>query len=405
MIRVYITPLDDNGDFADEIDISSYVDMNSIGKIKRSLDNSAYDIGVFRYNNMSLKLHNSSGRFSEVGNLRSIFRTRRAGSKVRVTWAPDFAPICGVAVCGECVLSEEVDVYKGVLNDDATRMTVDDQIADFQVLSYESQLSKVMVPYGDLSGSDTLKDLLYKTLNQAEITKYLQVLESNLNLMVDYIPDDLTWFDLKTGKEAIEALLLVSNSVLYCEGDVLKVVGRMPSADIQKSFYGQASNMGNENIFQIENFRTGQNRILNVLRWKDGGMGAAVNYESVGRWGAFPKDLDVEFVTDNAKQSSSAASIVNEFKEPKRELELATILEPDALGLKFLDRVNIDYPTVWESSGKYFPVVGVTKIGDIESPLPHIMWDLRINQDRDFKIMGIEVDLKSEMITYNLREV
>lgn len=403
MIRVYITPFDDFGEFGTEMDVTPYVDLSSIGKIKRGLDNSTYDIGVFRYNNLSLKLHNSGGKFSEVENLRSIFRTRRAGSKVRVTWAPDFPPVCGIAVCGEAVLSEEIDIYNGVLNDDATQVSIDDQIIPFQVLSSESQLSKIMVPYEDLSGSDTLKDILFKILDQVEVTRYLTVLTGNLSLTVNYIVDDLTWFENRTGKEAIERILLVSNSVLYCDGNTLKAVGRSPGGSVVKSFFGQASLLGNENIFDIPSYRTGQNRILNVVRWKEGA--AAVNVESIGRWGAFPKELDVEFVSDSTKQTSSAESIVNEFKAPKKELEMQTVLGPEVIALKFLDRVDIDYPTIAASAGKYLPVVGLTKIGDIESPLPHIMWDLQITQDLNFKIMGMEIDLKTEMIAYNLREI
>lgn len=404
MIRIYLQPFDDAGMFGEEIEVTSDVDRDALGKIKRSLGDTTYDIGILRYNNLSLKLQNWHGKYSDVDNLKSVFRFRRSGSKVRVTWAPAAPAICGIAVCGESILSEEVTIYRGILNDDASVMDADDQIMHFDVLSYDSQFSKVIVPYSDLSGSDTLKDILVKILDQAAITRYATVDSEDINLEVDYIPDDLTWFENKTGKEAIEKILLVSNSVLYIDQDSIIATGRTPSDEVKESFFGQNSAIGNENITGINDFRNGNNRIINFVRWQDSSVSES-NGESIGKWGVFLKELDVEFVTDSDKQSQSAESIVDEFKEPKKELRLETFITADSIELKFLDKVDIDYPTVVEASGKYLPVVGLTQIGDFESPLPRSLWDFNLNQDQKFKIMGIEVDLKRELISFDLRGI
>lgn len=403
MIRIYLTPFQDDGSFGSEIEITSKVDIGSLGKVKRSLSNSTYDIGVLRYNSLNLKLHNSQGEFSDVDNLRSVFRFRRSGSKIRITWAPAEPAICGNAICGETILAEEVTIFRGILNDDASKMDIKDQILEFNVLSYDSQFAKVLVPYADLSGGDTLKDILVKILNQDQITKYCDVDEDNINLQIDYIPDDITVYEDLTGQEAIEKIMLAANSIIYVEDDVLKACGREAGETVVHHFYGQSSPRGNENIFSIGDFRNGQNRIINFVRWKDG---AAIRSPgSIESWGAFLKELSIDFVTNSGKQELTAQSIVDEFKDPKREMRVETILDAKTVELRFLNRVDIDYPSVVDSAGKYLPIVGLAKIGDVESPLPNILWDFRMSQDQPLKIMGMEIDLKKEMISFELRAI
>lgn len=402
MIRIYLTPFQDSGEFGDEIEITNDVDLGSLGKIKRSLDNSTYDIGVLRYNNLNLKLQNSHGKYSDVLNLRSVFRFRRSGSKIRVTWAPGPPAICGVAICGQTILSEEVNIFRGILNDDAAKMSADDQIIQFIALSYDSQFSKLIVPFADLDAGDTLKDVLVKILDQPAMTRYATIDPDNFDLQVNYVIDDLSWFENKTAKEAVEKILLAANSVVFVEDESIKTRGRITTEDVMFSFFGQASTLGNENIASIDDFRNGQNRLINFIRWRDEGE-ALRDDESITKWGASLKEIDCEFVTNGVKQLQTATSILGEFAQPKKELSLGALMDADTIELKFLDRVDIDYPTVFKPSGKYVPIIGLTKVGDLDSPLPHILWDFWLAQDENFKIMGIELDLKNEKVTFDLR--
>lgn len=404
MIRVYLTPLDDLGGFSSEIEITNYVDLSSIGSVKRSLDNSTYDIGLLRYNNLTLKLHNASGKFSDVESLTSVFRYSRSGSKVRVTWAPGPTLVCGMFICGEAILSEEVDIYRGILNDDTAKMNANDQIVSFQVLSYESQISKVLVPFDELETGDWLSDVLYKTLNQAPITRYAAVVEADINLHVDYEIDDIAWFENKTGKEAVEKILQVSNSILYFDETGFKASGREPSESVAMHFYGQASLIGNENIVDIREFRDGRNRVINHVRWGDEGAAAQGPF-SIDKWGVYTKELSADFITDPAKQLVSAEAIVEEFENPQKEFELVGLLGADTIGLKFKDRIDIDYPTVVVPASLQLPVVGVAKIGAIETPLPGVLWEFQLTQEENFKIMEIEMDLKKELISFGLRRI
>lgn len=403
MIAVYLTPLDDLGGFGEEVEITSDVELSSVGKIRRALDNSTYDIGILRYNSLNLKLFNSQGKYSDIDNLNSIFRYRRSGSKIRITWAPGPPLYCGMFNCGEAILSEEVTIYRGIINDDAAKMAIDEQIIELAVLSYDSQFSKILVPFSSLVLGDSLKEILFKILNQTAVTDYLTVDVDNFEFEIDYDPDDLAWFENRTGKEAIEKILLAANSVIFIEDDVLYTSSRAPSAEVEKTFYGQASQIGNENILNMQDFRWGHNRVINLVRWKDGA--ASSDPFSVERWGASPKDIDAEFVTNLTNQESTAASIVTEFKNPKKEFTLSTPLDVDAVGLSFLDRVNADYPTVVQAAGRFLPIVGLTEIGDIQSPLPKTLWDFKLDTEEHFKIMSIDIDPKSEIISFGLRGV
>lgn len=403
MIRFYLTPFLDSGEFGSEIEISKDVDLGGIGKIKRSLDNSDFDIGVLKYNSLTLKLMNRHGKYSDVDNVNSIFRWNRSGSKIRVTWAPAENAICGIVVCGEALLSEEVVIYRGILNDEASAMGVADQIINFQVLSYDSLFSKVIVPFSALDSADFLSEILFKILNQTQITKYIVVDIDNIDLDLDYVPNSLAWFENKTGKEAIEKLLLASNSIVFIENLTLKSSGRAPGAAVAYSFFGQASDIGIENIIDIEGFRNGQNRILNFVRWKDGLVSDGSS--SVLKWGVRLKEIDIEFVTDAVKQAQTSTRIVNEFKNPKREFSISAPANQELIALPFLSRVDIDYPSIVESTGQRLPVVGLTPIGDESAPLPYSLWDFTLTQDEKFKVMGIEMDLKKEILSFQLRAI
>lgn len=409
MIRIYLTPFNDFGEFSDEIEVTADVDVGSIGKVRKQLDNSDYDIGILKFGSISLKLQNSTGKYSDVYNLQSIFRFRRGGSKVRVTWAPALPAICGLAVCGQTILAEEVDLFNGILNDDTSTMSLSDQIILFQALSFDSIFDNIVVPFDLLDDTDLMSDILFKTLDQDAFTSYVGLDAGRINLAVDFIPDDLTNFQDQTGTEAIKAILSAANSVIYFEDGFLNVEGREPSEDVKMHFYGQASSIGSENILAITDFRNGQNRIMNFVRLSSNSEDAPVisvqDKNSIDKWGVRSKDVSIEFATDEAKVKQSLHGILGEFKFPRREFLVDASMDAGTLALKLLDQVDFDYPPIAEKSGKFFPVVGVTKIGDPDYPLPYTTWDFKLYQEEKFKIMGFELDLKKEIISLSVRGV
>lgn len=409
MIRVYITPFDGNGnrDFGDEIEVTSDVDQSSIGNIRRFLDTTDYDVGILRYSLLKLKMRNTRGKYSTPPALSSIFQESRAASKVRVTWNIDSEnPQCGNAICGEIRLGEEIDLYNGILDDSNSKMNAGDQIENFDVLSLESTISKVECP--TISVSDYFSDAILKILNQTAITKYLTVDAGNISVTIDKQFDDVSWFSERTGKEALEKILLASNSVLYVLGTTVYVAPRTPAVSVVKTFYGQASEEGNEDILDLKEIRNGKNRIINFVRVKDS-TDVSKDADSIEDYGIKPdppKELDIPFITNSAKRTDICDSIVDEFKQPKQEFVLETVLDYENYSLVYLDRIKIDYPTPYYHSGSNFPYVDQAVVDDSSTPLPYPLWEFEIDPDQvEFKIMGFEINPKDETISFNLREI
>ena len=76
----------------------------------------------------------------------------------------------------------------------------------------------------------------------------------------------------------------------------------------------------------------------------------------------------------------------------------------DLLDLKLLDKVAIDYPTLYfPADENALPLYGVAKFG--VAKFPYGEWSLTFETTDNFKILGIETSLKKEEITFNLREV
>jgi hypothetical protein len=321
-----------------------------------------------------------------------------------VTWNIDaYNPQCGNAICGQVRLGQEVDLYNGILDDSNSKMRAGDQIVNFDILSLDSTISKVETP--TILVADYFSDALYKVLNQAAITDYLTVDAGNISCTIDRQFDDVSWFSEKTGKESIEKLLLASNSILYVEGTTVYVAPRTPGSTILKTFYGQASENGNEDILDLINIRNGQNRIINFVRFKDT-TDVSKNSDSINTYGVRLKELDIDFVTNTTKRTDICADIVGEFKDPKQEFTLETYLNYENYNLSFLNRVAVDYPTPYYNAGSAFPIVETATVGDEATPLPYSVWEFEVDPTQiNFKIMGIEINPKDETISFNLRGI
>jgi len=148
-VRVYFTPFDANGNYDDEVEVTR--DVISVGKISEVLDNTDLELGIFRVSDTMLKLRNEKGRYSEVGSDNSIFITRRARSRVRITW--DFADrdVCVGFVNVPFVLPVEVTIYKGLLDDRASKSDIDDQDINFRVFGLQNLFTGVDVPFSAIT--------------------------------------------------------------------------------------------------------------------------------------------------------------------------------------------------------------------------------------------------------------
>jgi len=403
MYRVYINPFDDDGNYTGFVDVTKYVNMTSVSDITQDIDSAEYQLGVFRYPNLQLRLNNQSGKFSDVEVVQSIFRFRRADSQVKVTYSvQEEGPYCGVVICGECFLSEEITLYTGLINDESFSTSVKNQDVTVRVLGFESVFTRNVVPFSSLSNGMLVSEAIYEILNQAGITKLLTVDVANINPDLDQAIDSVAPFATMTVKEALDKLLVTSNSVLYIRDQVVYVSNRDATVDIKKTFYGQASIDGAEEIVDIKELKNGVAKVFNFLTWSNTSL-SSTDPDSVTRYGVRKLELDYEFFTDTPKRTAIMSNIAAEFSVAKQEFILVVPVNYPRLALNLLDRVVVDYPTVYQQGEEPVPVCGVFEYG--VGVLPNALWSLTISTDENYKIVSKKIIPRTNLIEFKVRKI
>ncbi len=137
-LRVYISPFDTTGNYTAYTEVTEDVVTTDL-KVKRKIDSSDFNVGIFKYNSIPLLLDNTAALFSDVDNIRSMFSYKRANSKVKLTW--DMATEgyqCGLSCPDSDIIGEEVTVFEGLLSDEGSKTDIRQQNIDFKILGFES---------------------------------------------------------------------------------------------------------------------------------------------------------------------------------------------------------------------------------------------------------------------------
>jgi hypothetical protein len=403
-IRVYFKPRDVNGVLTDWVEVSEDIDFNSLGKVSLLIDNDEYNVGLFNYNDLSLNLRNDHGKYSDITELSSIFRYKRGGSPVKITWqVQEDLPVCGIAICGEAILGAEENILTGVLNDEATNLNAGNQQVNFKILTKESIFSSLETPHASISALDTYSDTIFLVLNQAGVTETLTVDAGNITVGLDLAMDVVTEFENTTVKEALDVLLFQSNSVLFIENDIVYVESRDGGTVSEKTFYGQGSNNGLEDILDLSGITTGLKNVFNFWTWADTAL-VSTDVSSITANGIRKKEIEFKEITDTGKRNSVLDAQKTEFSSKKQELNLTTPMTYENLGVGLLDRVNVDYPPVYyltDPDGE-FPLYGSAIYGTAVYPLTDV--SINILPTTNYKVMGKTVQFKKQTITFKLKE-
>jgi hypothetical protein len=399
---IYLNPFDDEGQYSGWVDITSDVILDSLGTVSQGLDNTQFDIGIFKNSAFNLVLKNDSGRYSDVDNVKSIFHTARAGSQVKITWQWD-VPLAGTAVAGDTWLcEEEIEIFKGIINDDGTSQDVDSNQIKFNVQGRESLFSSEVVPISSIANGDLLSEVIYACLNQVGITNLLTVDQANIVCGNDLAIDDKASLEGKTVLEAVKDLLLVSNSILFIDGDTVYVSARTPSTDVEGNFYGQGSSLGPENIQNLKSINSGLAKVFNYLVWQSTTT-IIQDGTSVNTYGARKKSIGFDPINDTTKRQSVLQAIVDEFKNPKQEFDLYTPITFQNASLKLLDKCSIDYPIVYVPNENPVAICGVAVCGEWWTP--KAQWDFKIDPLDYYKIINRSVDMKNSILKFRMRLV
>ncbi|OFZ54980.1 MAG: hypothetical protein A2428_03140 [Bdellovibrionales bacterium RIFOXYC1_FULL_54_43] len=407
LFRVYIRPFDDDGNYTSWVEISKYVSARALSALEQSIDSSDYQLGVFRYPNFNLTLDNRDGSFSDVGGAQTIFRYKRSGSQIKVTFCErEFPPLCGFMICGDpesAMLWTELTVFKGLLNDESCTQSIADDTITFNVLGFESEFSRAIVPFGTVHNGDLTSAVIFNCLNQDQITNLLTVDQANISVGIDQQIDSIASLQNKTVKEGLDKLLLATNSVLFIENDTIYISARTPTAEVKSTFYGQASALGPENIQNLFDVKNGLSRTFNFFSWKDAPAAMVTDPTSTTKYGIRKKELDLDFFEIAQKQVNILTALRNEFSTPKQELSVTMPATPITVGIRVLDRIAIDYPTVLIPAESEVPVCGAAEF-DV-AVMPDAAWSFSLDTDTHFKVISKKVNPGALTVDFRLREI
>ena len=406
--RVYFQPFNELGNYTGTFEEVTD-DVIDLGDISRSLDSTEYDVGIFKNDNVRIKLRNNEGRFSGIEDARSIFEFRRSNTQVKITWDIRSNPfICGVPTVEEIgYAGGEVTVFEGIIADLPEKSNANAQEVEFTVLGFEGLFKEVSTGAFDIDTLSNISTAIRAALTTTEtdnpITDLLTVDASNITVDNDNLIDDDQPFQFQTALNIIggsTGLLFAGNAVLYIDNRVVVVKPRTPSADLKYTFYGQGSQNGTENIVEIRDFRNGLNRTFNRAVWDDR---RSDDSSSQSLYGIREKSVSATGITDTVKQDAILDTFVAEFATPKKEMLLTAPLNYDTLALTLLDRVAVDYPpVVFPVEGDDYPVYGSAEYGFV---FPNEDETLVIDEDERFKILGFKILTKSDLIEFKLREI
>jgi len=402
--KVYIKPFTEAGAYQDEwLDVTEDVELQGVTAMKQSLDNNEYDIGVFKNSGVTLTLTNIAGKYSDVGEPGTIFNFRRSNSLVKITWqVMHYDLIAGFFEAGNVALSEEVVAFEGLLDDTALKQEAEDQNLKFKVLGKESILGEVLVPFGSIANGDTFEELLFTLLNQTAITTLLTVDALNIECDTNVAVDAVASLENKTVREAINLILLYSNSVLYVVDDVIYVSPREATADVIKTFYGQGAIYGIENIIDLSDYRKGLNRVFNFVTWKDTTL-VSSDVTSLDDYGVRKKEIDTPLITDTTKRQAILDAIKVEFRNPKREVILRAPIDYETIALNVLDKISIDYPNIAINDSADIPLWDLALWDSARYPFEVL--PIAIEASARFKILSKDIDPSNHEMIFYVREV
>lgn len=388
--KVRITPRLNDSTYGDAVDVSDQVRIDGLDNVSRGIDASDYDFGIYAFGDFRLKALNHDGYFNDVQDSRSMFPYTRDLAKVEVIFLRD--------------VDVETVTFRGLIDDRGTRLDIKVDTIEFRVLSREAIINKYEVQDGTVQNGSSIKDAIYRILNEDEITKVLTVDYDNINPDLDIDIDDGSVFDGMNKKDAINQLLLVSNSVMVVNDDNEFIVrSRLHDSEVEPiKLYGAGDLKGRENIQDIKNYNLGTQRVFNSIKVNDT---LVRDTASILTYGLSKKEITFAWITNPTTESQIANRLLDEFKYAKIEFEV-TVATDLVQYSGLLERVSVDYPfRVKPPTGKRLPFFDAAEWDEENTPFPYLTGSVEINPSMGFKIIQIEHDPKKFLSTLKLRQI
>ncbi len=390
--RVLFTPLISSETYGDTVDVTQDIDLTdfiqNIGSLRREIDNGDYDIGIFTFGDITITAINQSRRFNSPRDAKSIFKFRRDRCRVDIKFFDDEG--------------NETTTFRGLINDDATRIDFERNNVRFRVLSVDSIFRQVNVPSGSIVDGDLFSTAINRILNLPEITATLSYDPANVQVDLDLQIDVGEVFSSISTKDALDMLMLVSNSILYVDKEnVVRVHSRRENAQ-RFDFYGPSDLFGRpENILRVRNYNTGVQRALSSIRINEDTI--VENPEWQEEYGFREKEITIDFINDSEKEEEIANRLIRDFSVPKPELEI-TVLSTDVVGVELLDLVSISYDYRYTPSDddERLPMWGQVQWGEFRWPAAS--GSFKILPKEKWKVISINEDLQRFRTRLKLRQ-
>lgn len=386
--HVYVTPRTGVTTYGAEIEVSDYILFSGIGKISKSIDATDYNVGIFVFADLELKGQNYNGFFNDETDSRSIFKFSRDLAKVRVIYSN---------------ADGDTLQFRGLINEAATTLDVNNNQVTFKVLSLDSVLRNTSIPAGVVSDGMSCKDAMVAILTQPAITAVLNVDPSNINPTFNFNIDVGSALDSVAVQDGMNQLLVCSNSVMLIDDEEnLSIQSRvMTETKPLLNIFGPYDIYGRQNAVSLDEYNSGKQRMFNSFMLNDV---ERQNFGASQQYGFNQFQDTFDFLTDEGTLGNIAQELVDEFSIPKLEcqVEIPVSLAPD---IQLLDAVSLNWPLLikpWPNS--FFPTIGITKIGDPIMPLPIRYGPIDISPNVAWKVIQVDDDPSKFIRTLKLRQ-
>lgn len=182
-------------------------DVINLSDVKEKLTKSSVSTGGVILPNMKIKLDNSRGKFSKLGDM---FRAGFVNNSIiRIT--TNYVDSDGADIADQFI-------YKGLIKYASCKWDRIDHIFEATIIPASSLLATEKIAAGILSHT-TFKNTCYKMLNRSPFTKYMSIELDNLNMGWDVASINYGDMTNKKVKTVLDEIMLLTGSVYYVNYD------------------------------------------------------------------------------------------------------------------------------------------------------------------------------------------
>jgi hypothetical protein len=377
--QVILNPLIGPDKYGREMNITDYIDWENggIGEISRTLG-SNYDVGRYTFNHIELSLKNETGIFNTPeDDPRSFFTYTRDRSKITVVFIDD---------SGNRSVS-----FVGIINDEGSSLDFSTGLLSLYVLSLDSVFKAIISP-GSLAGGMMISEIINQLLTAVSVS--VDGIEVGLDLPID----NGGAFTNTTVKNALDELLLVSNSVIIPDGEIVHVRPRNNNDEPVMEFLLNDLRE-HDNIITIENYNSGLNRVFNYIT-----VNSITSHDTksfVEKYGKRHKSLVVTSITDPESLFKIADNVKHYYKRPHVEFDLITRTDI-AKQIQIQDSATVNVrPVLSLASGKTLPFYKIVKYGEFKYPQS----TGALSFSKSCRVIGIVEDPPTFTTTLKMRDL